>query len=280
MNSMIRIAHPAEGGLMTRPRGVDVQLRSIRHGFMHGDKVVHAVWDLDLTIPAGQFVCLVGPSGCGKTTLLSMVAGLDQPREGTVLVDGRPAQPPTAEIAYMLARDALLPWLSAEENVELGLRVRGVPKAQRREASAKWLRRVGLADFASSSILRLSQGMRQRVAIARTLALEPSCILMDEPFAALDAQTRVIVQQEFTRLWETSRPTVIFVTHDLAEALLLGDRIILMSKRPGRIVADIDVDIQRPRDLETPFKNEGFARLHEQLAGRLRDEVIAAEREV
>jgi NitT/TauT family transport system ATP-binding protein len=259
--------------------GVEISLRSIRHGFMHGDSVIHPVWDLDLEVPAGQFVCLVGPSGCGKTTLLGMVAGLVQPSEGKVTLGGRAIESTPAEVGYMLARDALLPWLSASENVEIGLRVRGLDKAERRRASEEWLRRVGLLDFKDSSILRLSQGMRQRVAIARTLALEPSCILMDEPFAALDAQTRVLIQQEFIKLWEKSRATVLFVTHDLSEAILLGDRIILMSKRPGRIVADITVDLPRPRDLDAPFKNEGYARYHEQLAGRLRREVVAAERE-
>ena len=259
--------------------GIDICLSSIRHGFMHGENVVHPVWDLDLEIPAGQFLCLVGPSGCGKTTLLGMVAGLVQPRQGSVKAEGREVKSTSDAVAYMLARDALLPWLSAEENVELGLQVRGMDKAQRREQSGKWLKRVGLTDFRTSSILRLSQGMRQRVAIARTLAMEPRCILMDEPFAALDAQTRVLIQQEFINLWEASGATVIFVTHDLTEAILLGDRIVLMSSRPGRIVADIKVELPRPRNLETPFKNFGFSDYHDHLASRLRNEVITAEQE-
>src|SRR5690606_13468268 len=148
--------------------GVEISLKSIRHGFMHGDKVVHPVWDLNLDIPAGQFVCLVGPSGCGKTTLLGMVAGLVTPKLGDVLIDHAPITKSSFDsVAYMLARDALLPWLSAQENVELGLRVRGVPKSERKKVSSEWLSRVGLSDFKASSILRLSQGMRQRVAIAR-----------------------------------------------------------------------------------------------------------------
>jgi len=277
------IAYPPDRCTMrssTEKAGVDISLKSIRHGFMHGDTVVHPVWDLDLDIPAGQFVCLVGPSGCGKTTLLGMVAGLVAPKQGKVMIEGAQVTKSSSEsVAYMLARDALLPWLSAQDNVELGLRVRGVPKAERRKISSEWLARVGLADFKSSSILRLSQGMRQRVAIARTLALEPRCILMDEPFAALDAQTRVLVQQEFLKLWEKSGTTVIFVTHDLSEAILLGDRIILMSSRPGRIVSDIRVNLPRPRNLTAPFKNQGFAQYHEQLADRLRHEVVAANSE-
>jgi NitT/TauT family transport system ATP-binding protein len=256
-----------------------VSLRGIRHGFVHGDdQVVRAVWDVDLEIASGEFVCLVGPSGCGKTTLLGMIAGLDLPREGEVERDGERVVATSPDVAYMLARDALLPWLTAQDNVELGLRARGIEKAERRRRSEEWLRRVHLAEFAQSSILRLSQGMRQRVAIARTLAMTPKCILMDEPFAALDAQTRLLVQQEFIELWERERQTVVFVTHDLSEAILLGDRIVLMSKRPGRIVADIRVDIPRPRNLDFPYANEGFEEYHKLLSNRLRDEVRAADR--
>lgn len=259
------------------PSGVSVVLRGIRHGFVHNDHVVRAVWDIDLEIPRSQFVCIVGPSGCGKTTLLGMVAGMIRPRSGSVILDGVELNEIPAKVAYMLARDALLPWSSAQENVELGLRVRGATKSERREVSLKWLEVMGLQEFASSSVLRLSQGMRQRVAIARTLALNPQCILMDEPFAALDAQTRLLIQKVFLELWERERPTVLFVTHDLTEAILLGDRIILMSRRPGRIVADIPIDLPRPRNLDAPFVNEGFEEYYAQLASRLRDEVLAAE---
>ena len=268
----------ADAAALTKS-GVQVSLAGIRHGFMHGNKVVRAVWGLDLEIPAGQFTCLVGPSGCGKTTLLGMVAGLVAPREGVVAIDGNPVRSTPREVAYMLARDALMPWLSARENVELGLKVRGVEKEERQARADEWLRKVHLGDFGSSSILRLSQGMRQRVAIARTLAMNPKCILMDEPFAALDAQTRLLVQQEFVELWERERPTVLFVTHDLSEAILLGDRIVLMSKRPGRIVADIAIDIPRPRDLETPFANPRFEDYYQDLAKQLREQVRAADAE-
>lgn len=257
--------------------GMHVSLRGIRHGFVHdGNKVIHAVWDIDLEIPPGEFVCLVGPSGCGKTTLLGMIAGLERPRAGIVALDGRPVRSTSSDVAYMLARDALLPWFTARDNVELGLRVLGIDKTERRQRSSEWLQRVGLSEFEGSSILRLSQGMRQRVAIARTLAMDPKCILMDEPFAALDAQTRVLIQQEFVDLWARDRQTVVFVTHDLAEAILLGDRIILMSQRPGRVVADIPVRIPRPRNLDFPYANEGFEDYHKLLSNRLRDEVRAA----
>ena len=239
-----------------------------------GTRVLDGV---DFSLQQGECLVLLGPSGCGKTTLLSMIAGMVKPREGTVLLDGTPITGTTNDTAYMLARDALLPWRTARDNVELGLSVRGVPREERHEASTEWLRKVGLDGFGDSSILRLSQGMRQRVAIARTLALNPKCILMDEPFAALDAQTRVFVQEEFIKLWETERPTVIFVTHDLAEAILLGDRVILMSSRPGRIVEDIRIDLPRPRNLEEPSENHGFDEIHGDLARRLRAEVISAQ---
>jgi len=257
--------------------GLHVSFSGIRHGFTHGERVVRALWGIDLEIPAGQFVCLVGPSGCGKTTLLGMVAGLVKPREGTVALDSQPVTHVRRDVAYMLARDALLPWLNARHNAELGLLVRGVAKAERARRVEAWLARVGLSEFADSNILRLSQGMRQRVAIARTLVQEPRCILMDEPFAALDAQTRILVQQSFVNLWEQQRATVIFVTHDLAEAILLGDRVVLMSRRPGRIVADMPIELPRPRDLHTPSANEGFDMTHVKLADLLRDQVLAAD---
>jgi NitT/TauT family transport system ATP-binding protein len=257
--------------------GLSVSFTGLRHGFMHGDRVVRALWGVDLDIPAGQFICLVGPSGCGKTTLLGMAAGLVKPREGSVALNGQPVTGVPRDVAYMLARDALLPWLNARDNAELGLLVRGVPKAERARRAETWLARVGLSEFAESNILRLSQGMRQRVAIARTLTQEPRCILMDEPFAALDAQTRTIVQQSFVDLWEEQRATVIFVTHDLAEAILLGDRVVLMSRRPGRIVADMQIELPRPRNLRTPSANDGFDATHVRLSELLRDQVLAAD---
>lgn len=267
-----------QGSGAIRQSGVPIELRNIRHGFAHGDTVVRAVWDFSLSIESGEFVCLVGPSGCGKTTVLGMVAGMIQPREGSIDLDGEPLRSTRLpDVAYMLARDALLPWRTAQENVELGLQIRNMPKAERRRISADWLRRMGLDGFGGSSVLRLSQGMRQRVAIARTLALSPRCVLMDEPFAALDAQTRLLIQKEFISVWERERPTVIFVTHDLTEAISLGDRIILMSKRPGRIVANMKIDIPRPRNLDEPFVHPSFGDYHNALASQLRAEVTAAE---
>lgn len=260
----------------TSPRtGVPISVKGVRHAFPHGDGVVAALWDFDLEIAAGQFVTVVGPSGCGKTTLLAMVGGLVIPRAGEVRLDGRIVTGPPSEVAYMLARDALMPWRTARQNVEFGLEIRGLGRNDRRARSAEWLERVGLSEFADSRATELSQGMRQRVAIARTLALEPRVLLMDEPFAALDAQTRILLQQEFLRLWERVNATVIFVTHDLGEAILLGDRVILVSHRPGRVVADVTIDLPRPRTTEIELDDPNFRRYYRDLSGQLKAEVQA-----
>jgi NitT/TauT family transport system ATP-binding protein len=248
-------------------------LKNITHGFVHGDNVVVALAKFDLKIAASDFVSLVGPSGCGKTTVLGIVAGLYHPTIGEAEVDGARVVGPRADISYMLARDALLPWRTAQQNVELGLEVRGVSKANRERASSEWLRRVGLGEFRNSSITKLSQGMRQRVAIARTLVLSPRCVLMDEPFAALDAQTRLQIQREFIRLWEATRPTVVFVTHDLVEAVRLSDRVILVGRRPGRVVEDLRIELPRPRTFVDDFDSPQFREHFRHLAALLEREV-------
>lgn len=211
---------------------------------------VVALDNVNLEIPDGQFVALVGASGCGKTTLMNMIAGLVTPTAGTVKVSGEPPRLPNLDIGYMFARDALLPWRSARRSVELPLEVRGWDRRRRRERADAMLDLVGLADKHTQYRNQLSQGMRQRVALARTLASDPSILLMDEPFAALDARTKLTLEGEFLRIWEDggdSRKTVIFVTHDLDEAVLLADRVVIMLPRPGRIAKDIIVDLPRPR---------------------------------
>lgn len=211
---------------------------------------VVALDNVNLEIPDGQFVALVGASGCGKTTLMNMIAGLVTPTTGTVKVGGETPRLPNLDIGYMFARDALLPWRSARRSVELPLEVRGWDRQRRRERADAMLDLVGLADKHTQYRNQLSQGMRQRVALARTLASDPSILLMDEPFAALDARTKLTLEGEFLRIWEDggdSRKTVIFVTHDLDEAVLLADRVVIMLPRPGRIAKDIIVDLPRPR---------------------------------
>ncbi len=247
-----------------------IQLCSVGVDFPTPDGGTRTVLsDIDLDIPAGQFTALVGRSGCGKTTLLNMVSGLVEPTSGTVEVVGRPPRQARSELGFMLARDALLPWRSARRNVEYGLELRGVSRSVRRERARAWLDAVHLADAENLWPWQLSQGMRQRVALARTWALDPAVLLMDEPFAALDAQTRLSIQNEFLRLWHTDHDrTVLFVTHDLGEAIALADRIVLMGN--GRILEDITVGIDRPRDLELVAGHPRYIELVELLRDRLR----------
>ncbi len=205
---------------------------------------VDALDDVSLNIPDGQFVSLVGPSGCGKSTLLSLVGGLETLSRGQISRTGQPA------IVFQEA--ALFPWRTVLDNVAFGLQLRGVGKRERRDRAASALRMVHLARFAEAYPYELSGGMRQRAAIARALVLDPTVLLMDEPFGALDAQTRALLQDELLSVWERTRKTVLFVTHSLDEALILSDRVVLFSARPGRIVADVAVEAPRPRDTADP----------------------------
>lgn len=249
--------------------GYAVRMRDIGVTFVAPDGAENTVLSgVDLSLKKGEFVALVGKSGCGKTTLLNMVAGLVDPSAGSIDVLGSAPREARTRLGFMPARDALLPWRSAQRNVEYGLELRGVPKAARREASERWLDAVHLADSKNLWPWQLSQGMRQRVALARTWCLDPDLLLMDEPFAALDANTRVSVQHEFLRLWQSDEHrAVIFVTHDLGEAIALADRVVLLGE--GRILDDVVIDLERPRDLAEvtadPRYQEVFLRLRSQL---------------
>jgi NitT/TauT family transport system ATP-binding protein len=198
----------------------------------------------------GEFRVLLGPSGCGKSTLLRMIAGLDKPDSGEILVNGEPITGPSKDRGMVFQKYTSFPWLTVEENVEYGMRINNVPPAQRKETAEKLLKAVGLAEFAGVYPETLSGGMQQRVAIARTLALRPSVILMDEPFGALDAQTRSEMQQLLLGIWDETACTILFVTHDVEEAVYLADRIFIMSSHPGTIVEDVQVPFQRPRTLD------------------------------
>ena len=239
----------------------------------NGDPVL-AVDDVSIEVPKGQFLAIVGPSGCGKTTVLNMLSGLIKPTLGTVEKYGEVVTGPSMDVGYMLARSALFPWRTARRNVEMPMEIRGIPKAERKRRAAELLDMVKLSDFKNKYPSQLSQGMRQRVAIARTLAIEPKLWLLDEPFSALDAQTRITVQNEFLRLWENSGSTVILVTHDLAEAVLLADRVIVMTARPGRIKLDQIIDIPRPRRVDDLMDNEHFMHLEATIWKELRDELV------
>lgn len=256
----------------------DIHIAGVTHYFARVGtaQYTRVLEDVSLDVPAGQFVAMVGPSGCGKTTLLNMVAGLVEPTQGSVRRGKVPVDGPDRAVAYMLARPALLPWRTAKENVEFGLELRGVRRSARSATADRLLESTGLSDFASSYPGQLSQGMRQRVAIARTFAIEPKYILMDEPFAALDAQTKLIQQEDFVHVWEQSGSTVMFVTHDLGEAILMADRVVVFSGRPGHIKADIEIPFRRPRDIENLRFSEEYRGLFESMWAELRDEVRRA----
>jgi NitT/TauT family transport system ATP-binding protein len=237
------------------------------HNGNHHDLV--ALEGIDLQVRPGEFVCVVGPSGCGKSTLLHLIAGLAQPTAGTVLLDGRPVDGPDTGRILIFQDLGLFPWLTVIENVEFGLRMAGVPKRERREKSREYLRLVHLGQFEDSYIHQLSGGMRQRVALARALATEPDVLLMDEPFAALDAQTRDLLHDELERIWAETGRTIIFVTHNVREAARLGDRVLLLTFRPGRVKHEFNIDLPRPRHLE----DVEVAKTAREILDELREEI-------
>jgi len=217
----------------------------------------------------GEFRVLLGPSGCGKSTLLRMIAGLDKPTSGQVLVNGEIVTHPGKDRGMVFQTYTSFPWLTVADNIAYGMKINGVPEAQRKETVDRLLQSVGLTEFANVYPETLSGGMQQRVAIARTLALRPSVILMDEPFGALDAQTRSDMQQLLLQIWDETACTILFVTHDVEEAIYLADRIFIMSSHPGTIVEDVHVPFDRPRDLGLKEKSE-FHDLQHYVLGRLR----------
>jgi len=234
---------------------------------------VIAVSDVSLQVRSGEFVSVVGPSGCGKTTLLNFAAGLLPPGvgTGTFTVGGKPPTEGNRDISYMLARDALAPWRTALENAELGCEIRGVPAAERRARVLDLFGKVGLKGFEKAHPKQLSQGMRQRVALVRTFALTSPILLMDEPFGALDAQTKLQLEDVLLQLWQRDGRTVLFITHDLSEAVTMSDRVIVMSSRPGRIVADVPITLPRPRSVRALQKDPAFHELYAQVWSKLEE---------
>jgi NitT/TauT family transport system ATP-binding protein len=260
--------------------GKTISLSEVRHSFeahRPGAASVEVLRSTSTCVPSEQFVALLGPSGCGKTTVLNMVAGLIRPTTGKVTLDDREPRLGDSDVGYLLARDALLPWRTALANVALPLQVRGVGRRERERLASQVLEEVGLGNFLEAFPSQLSHGMRQRVAVARTLVVEPSTLLMDEPFSALDAQTRLGLQQKFLQLWERVRCTVMFVTHDLTEAILLADRVVVFSARPGEIRADFPVELERPRSLVDLQGSEQFHRLFRRIWDVFREEVKVYE---
>jgi NitT/TauT family transport system ATP-binding protein len=205
---------------------------------------------INLQVKAGEFLCIVGPSGCGKSTLLHLIAGLHHQTSGQVLIDGKQVEAPGTDRILIFQELGLFPWLTVGDNVQFGMKMKGIGKAEREEKTRYYLRLVHLSQFKDSYTHQLSGGMRQRVALARALATEPDVLLMDEPFAALDAQTRDLLHDELERIWAETGRTIIFVTHNVREAIRLGDRVALMTFRPGRVKREFPVDLPRPRSLE------------------------------
>ncbi len=248
-----------------------VAIRGVSQHFSSDGASVTALDGIDLEVPDGQFVSVVGPSGCGKSTLLSLVAGLRLPSSGSVLCDGEPITAPIPRKIGMIFQEAnLLPWLSAIDNVAFPLKLRHVPKPERLAAAARMLELTGLAGFEGRLPHQLSGGMKQRVAIARGLVQNPAVLLMDEPFASLDEQTRMVLGDELLRIWSGTRKTVLFVTHSLNEAVYLADRVIVLSARPGRIVDDVTVSLPRPRSFAMT-SSEAFGVLKDRIWQHIRN---------
>jgi len=231
-----------------------IRLEAQQVGFAYpGPTPTEALQSLSLDVHDNEFLAVLGPVGCGKTTLLRMFAGFLRPTSGSIRCDGSPVEGPGPERGYLLQEDSIFPWMTVRENVEFGLLARGVDPATRAQVSRELIDLIGLQRFAEAWPKELSAGMSKMVEVARVLATDPSILLLDEPFGALDAQTRARMQDELARLWERRRKTVLFVTHDAEEALYLADRIAVLSPRPGSVKADFPVDLPRPRSLEARF---------------------------
>ena len=263
----VSVGHP-DRALSTLTSKVALSEICLSYRTQSGERLL-ALDHINLQVRAGEFVCIVGPSGCGKSTLLHLIAGLHAQTSGRVLVDGHPVRDPGTDRILIFQEHGLFPWLTVAGNVEFGMKMKGVSKVERTERVRHYLRLVHLAKFEKSYIHQLSGGMRQRVAIARALATEPDVLLMDEPFAALDAQTRDLLHDELERIWNATGRTIIFVTHNVREAVRLGDRVVLLTFRPGRVKSEFPVDLPRPRSLEDPE----VALAAREVLDELRDEI-------
>jgi NitT/TauT family transport system ATP-binding protein len=273
------------------PNGtIKLEAQQISKIFVRRDRRIEALRDVSLQVEVGKFVSLVGASGCGKTTLLRIVDGLAHPSRGKILVDGRPVTGPGPDRGFVFQQDALFPWRTVQDNVTFGLEIQGKRKGESRERAEALLRLVGLAGFEHLFPHELSGGMRQRANLARALTINPDVLLMDEPFASLDAQTREIMQAELLRIWRSggkagagsdtmvspaNRKTVLFVTHQIDEAVYLSDKVVVMTSRPGRVKCVLDVDIPRPRDLSVK-RTPHFLELVDEIWKMVEEEVKAA----
>src|SRR5690349_24222126 len=253
-----------------------IDVRELRKSFQLGGSTIEAVRDVSFGVRRGEFVALLGPSGCGKSTILNMVATLVKPTGGEILIDGKPVITgrATPDVGYVFQRDTLFPWRSVADNIGYGLQLAGVADAERRERVAACVAQAGLQGFESAYPSALSGGMRQRAALMRTLVVEPQILLMDEPFGALDTHTKIDMHEVLLRIWEREQQTVLFVTHDLGEALTLADRIILFSARPGQIKDMFEVDFVRPRDAVKVRETPRYAELFQHIWHSLGEEFV------
>lgn len=255
-----------------------LSVSAISKRFQARGQVVHALEKVSFDIAEGEFVCLVGPSGCGKSTMLNIIAGLDDADEGTVYSDGKPIDGPGRDRMVMFQESALFPWLDVIDNVMFGLKLKpGLTNPERREVAHFYLKIVGLEKFMKANVHELSGGMKQRVALARALAPNPRVLLMDEPFAALDALTREQLYGDLQKIWQQRKKTIVFVTHNVREAACLGDRVILFSPNPGRIREEFKIDLPRPRDINSVSLARYAAEITKALKGHLGPEQEVAE---
>ena len=253
-----------------------IAVRGLRKYFrLRGGQQVEALRDIELDVADGEFVSIIGASGCGKTTLLRIIGGFEQADAGRVEIHSTPTESGLVT-ATVFQEESVFPWLTAEENVGYGLGIRNMPQARRREVVEHFIEKVGLTAFRNAYPSQLSGGMRQRVSVARAFANEPEVLLMDEPFGALDEQTRLVLQEEILRLWSEHKRTVLFVTHNLDEAITLSDRIVVLSARPGRVRAVIPVELPRPRNVIALRSNPRYGQLYQQLWGLLQADIAAA----
>ena len=253
-----------------------LSIEGIRKEYQVRGKKILALDAIDLTVDEGEFVTIVGPSGCGKSTLLNLIVGLLRASFGRIVFHGDPINGICTKIGYVTQKDNLLPWRTLIANVEIALEIRGVDKRARRVQAEELIGRVGLGGFEDHYPHELSGGMRQRANIIRTLIYDPELILMDEPFGPLDAQTRIVLQDQLLKLWAASRKTILFITHDLIEAITLADRVVLMTSRPGKIKSIENITIPRPRDVFKIHETQQFRAAHERLWQELRPEVNLA----
>jgi NitT/TauT family transport system ATP-binding protein len=254
-----------------------IRFRNIYRSFTRGGKLVPAVENINLDIEEGEFIAIVGPSGCGKSTLLNMMAGLMKPTRGHVEYRDQKVTGINTKVGYMTQKDNLLGWRDVAGNISISLEIKGIPTNERKKITQEYIELVGLKGFENHYPNELSGGMRKRVSLARTLVYNPETILMDEPFGALDAQLRLILQEELLRIWEAKKKTILFVTHDLEEAVTLADRVVVFTGRPGTIRTVKTIDLPRPRDVFNIRYTEEFGKIHSELWDMLSQDIRKGE---